>query len=255
MGSQLRRLRHARDLTAKQVGGDYLDCSESLLYSVENGTRVLGRLALLGLVRDVYGREDLAEPMARLLPNRSDRSEQSPSTCLAHDLATMATDIRGFVVDQIPELLQAPGYALAQYRAAGYSERDAGILTESRLDRQARILELDEPPMSRVIVTQGAIDRARTIRGQLGLIQARSRHPSIQLVMVPHTAGPHFSFASYAVITIDPLDPVLHLSTAIGDGPLVDDPDDVRLAISRWESTARLAMSESDTADYIANVM
>lgn len=240
-GMNMRSLRDAAGLGAKEVAARFLNKSASFLYAVEHGERRLSWSEMQGLVCYAYQRPDALPQMEDLhskigqpddMPIR-DHTTMSPHMTYAHTLELMSTAAFGLILEQIPKLFQTREYMLAQHDLCGYDTDVAEGYAQAGIDRQQRFLAMNEPPMTRIITTESAMDRAVHVPGQLEMIHERSTFPQLELRVIPNNIGPHFSFSSFTVMHLGDFPPVLYQDVVCG-GSLTNDSGDIAEASRRW---------------------
>lgn len=259
LGSQLRRLREAKGLKAKEVAERWLDCSTSRVYSIEGGYRTLNVLELRGLVNDAYERTDLLPQMEELL-STIERGSKSPikdaltahpNRMLVHQLEPYATAAYGVALDQVPKLAQTREYMAAQCSNAGYSNDESKGLIRAGMERQEVFFNLVKPPLTRIIITEGALARASLIDYQMDRLVERALHPAIEISMIPSDVGPHSAFSSFTLMEFGTLPTLLYLDLVTG-GSLVDDDEDIKTARKCWDQLSSLALTPVETLDFMA---
>jgi hypothetical protein len=258
LGMELKKLRDNAGLSAKTVGAEWLRCSTSRIYAIEGGYRGISRVELDGLVKDAYGQPNLL-PKMQELHRRIERGEDKPvpdppakypDSMLVHDLEPWSTGAFGAILDQIPKLVQTPSYMQAQHRMAGYNTAEIESLVQASITRQERFFSLETPPLTRIIITEGAIDRARYVPGQVDLLAERMEHPALEIRVIPNSAGPHFSFASFTLMEFGQLPSILYTDVVNG-GSLSHDDGDVAIAWNRWYALSRVASTVGETLEII----
>lgn len=258
LGMQLRKLRRAACLTAENVSAKWLNCSVSRIYSIEGGYRTLNVLELRGLVGDAYGRPDLLPRMEGLLLQVESGSRQPikdtirmhPSAMLIHELEPESTAAYGVILDQVPKLAQTHSYMVTQHLMAGYEPDEAEAFAQAGLERQRKFLALDRPPMTRIIITESALERAAFVDGQISLLTERAHHPALELMVISASLGPHFAFSSFTIVEFGEFPAILYLDLITG-GSLVDDDEEIKIARNRWERLAAVAKTPEESISII----
>jgi hypothetical protein len=252
LGAQLRRLREQAGLTAKYVAETWLQRSTSFVYSVEGGYRTLNKLELEGLVSTAYGRPDAIKRLEDLRSlvsegkSTRDKSTKYPDSMMFHELQTNATQVFDLSIELVPSLCQNEEYSMAMMRMAGRDNEESQQYTKSRLDNQVRLLSMDSPPDIHLTVTQGALDRAFRVDGQIAKLVERAEHPAITLRMIPTSAGVHMFNSSFTVLRFLDLPSILFHDLVTG-GELIDDNNDVEHAMTRLAQTEPILMSAEET--------
>lgn len=256
-GLRLRGMRNAKDLKAKDVTG-YLKCSESLVYSIEGGYRTISPASLNGLLKGPYQRPDLIPYMSKLLNQIIDGDDQPirdapmvhPNVMLVHELEQESTAAFGMIIDQVPKLAQTADYMRAQHRMAGHDAVTVEGLTQAGLERQDRFFNLDDPPHTHILITEGAIERARKINGQIDLLVGRAEHRALTIQVIPNRHGPHPVFCSFTVMDFDEFPGILWSDSVVG-GTLSDKAGDIATARSLWDALLHAAISPTATWEMI----
>lgn len=258
LGMRLRQLRKNAGLTAKEIAENWLSCSPSLVYAIEGGYRKLSMLELKGLLTDAYERPDLLPVLEKIRKDVEDGTGapirdamcKHPDAQMVHDLEPEMTASYGAIFDQVPKLTQNKAYMMAQHRMAGYSEEDAEGFTAAGLARQEQFLGLARPPHNKIILTEGALDRAMQVPGQLELFEERAEHPQLEFMVIPNKRGPHFAFASFTVIEFGEFPPLLYSDSAAGS-LLIDNEVDIENARKSWKQLHNVAEDRQETLNMI----
>lgn len=251
------------DEAAERVG-----CHRTKINRIENA-----RLGIsLGELRDLltfYGVEDPGqiEEMLSLArrgrePNwvrRASIARPSYSDYIGYEKT--AEYIRTFQNSLITGLLQTPDYARAIMRAAP-STLDAeavDALVTARMERQ-EMLKTEQPPRLCVIQGEAAL-RLRiggpgTMRTQLDHLADMAEHPSVELQVIPDSAGAHaglfgafvlFSFPNPAysdVVCVEHRTGTLYMET----------PEETTEYTLIFDSLRSIALSPRGTLDMIAEI-
>lgn len=256
LGAQLRVLREAKELTALEVAERYLQCSQSRVYMVEGGTRVLNSLELKGLVEDAYGRPDLLPKLEELRKTIAENIRRPikdhitghPDAMMFHQLQLRAQRVLEVGVELVPGLCQSEEYSKEMQRRAGRNEEEIEKYTQSRMENQERVLSLDHPPRIDFIITESTIQRAAYTPGQVEKLIDRASHPSITVRVIPNSVGVHLFNTSFTVLQFDELPSVLFHDLVTG-GSLVTDIGDVKHALDQLEMAERITLSAEGSLD------
>lgn len=239
LGMTLRWLRESAGLTAEIVAKKYMQCSTSRIFAIEGGYRQINALELDGLVK-VYGRGDLLprlENLRALIASGSDSPiadpiAKHPETSLYEELERMSVSILNTTIDTVPGLCQTHDYTRLQYIMEGNDPETADRYATARVERQERLLALDQPPMIDLLITESAIHRAAYVPGQLVKLAERARHPSIAIRSIPTSIGPHLTACNFTILEFAGFPSVLSTHVVAGGG-LMTDQSDVELAMTR----------------------
>jgi transcriptional regulator with XRE-family HTH domain len=202
LGSQLRRLRESRGITAEQAA-EAIRGSYSKISRMEHG-RVSFKERDVGDLLTLYGVTDSEERAALL---NLAREANTPGWWHAYSdilptwlepyvgLEAAASIIRTYQIQHVPGLLQTEGYARALIgQDSAATEEEIARRGELRVSRQ-EILRRPDPPQWWVIVDEGALRRhvgtREVVREQLRFLIEMADHPTVTLQIMPFTAGTH----------------------------------------------------------------
>jgi hypothetical protein len=203
LGSQLRRLREAREITRDQAGYS-IRASESKISRME-----LGRVP--------FKERDVADLLT--LYGLTDEAERAPLLALANaasvpgwwhrygdvladwfqpylGLEEAASIIRTYQVQFVPGLLQAPGYAQAVI-TAGHPDAPADEVDRRVAMRMARqkVLTRPDPPRLWAVIDEAALRRpiggTGVMRAQLQALIEKIRLDNIIVQVMPFRFGAH----------------------------------------------------------------
>ncbi len=203
LGTQLRRLREARGITA-QAAAQAIRGSESKISRIELGRNAVREVDIADLL-NLYGISDPAE-REQLLTLASQANQQGwwhryqdvlPSWFQSYiGLEESAESIRSFDTQFVPGLLQTEDYAVGVIQLGAYTAEDTDRLVYLRKERQRRFASgglrlwaiIDEVALRRPV---GSV---AMMRGQLEHLLDVSVRPGLTLQVTPFLTG-----ASYAV--------------------------------------------------------
>lgn len=206
LGSRLRTLRRAMDLTVEDVGAR-LECSATKISRIETGAR----RASIRDVRDLcelYGVSDQAQAEELISLARQARElgwwSRYDDPWL-HDayigLEQGATAITAYSMYGVPGLLQTPDYARSIMRAWRRRIEPSGL--EERVDarmRRQRILQQPNPPRYRALLDEAVLHRqvggASVMSAQLGKILDWAADGRGSVQVIPFSVGGHASVDS-----------------------------------------------------------
>jgi transcriptional regulator with XRE-family HTH domain len=202
LGTQLRRLREARGISAQEAA-KAIRGSESKISRIELGRNAVREIDIADLL-NLYGITDLAE-REQLLTLASQANQQGwwhryqdvlPPWFQSYlGLEESAESIRSFDAQFVPGLLQTEDYAAAVIQLGAYSRAESHRLVYLRKERQRRFAAgglrlwavIDEVALRRPVGTP-ALRRA-----QLGHLLDVSGRPGLTIQICPFLTG-----ASYA---------------------------------------------------------
>ena len=214
LGTQLRRLREARGITAQQAA-QAIRASESKISRIElgrNAVREVDVADLLGL----YGVSDPAE-REQLLSVASQANQPGwwhrytdvlPGWFHAYvGLEESAESIRSYDSQFVPGLLQTADYAAAVIALGEFSADETERLVLLRKERQRRFLSagqrleaiVDETALRRPVGTAGQM------RAQLEYLDSLSAHSSVSLRVLPFP-GAYTAPGSFSILRFGPAD-------------------------------------------------
>lgn len=258
-GIRMRGMRNAVGLTAKDVA-ELLNCSESLIYSIEGGYRTISPMSLSGLLSGPYQQASLIPEMTKLLNEAisgvdrpiKDSPAVHPNMMFVHELEPRASAAYGMIIDQIPKLCQLPECMRAQHRMAGLDADKVEGLTLAGMQRQERFFSLDNPPHTSIIITEGALDRGQQIDGQMAFLLDRAQHDSLSIYLIPHALGPQPVFCSFTVMAFGEFPGVLWMDSPTG-GMLSTKAEEITEAKQLWDrlSLSQIAKSPDETLSII----
>ncbi|HEY2579261.1 MAG TPA: helix-turn-helix transcriptional regulator [Streptosporangiaceae bacterium] len=212
VGSELRRLREAVDMTTAQ-GAEALACSVAKISRIENGI-VSVRLAELRALLDLYGDNDqehreYLERVARQSNKRGwwqDYSDTIPPFYADFiGLETDATHIKTWQPTNIPGLLQTPDYARAIMLAnpAMVSPGDLDNFIGLRQERQARLEQGTDTRLDAVIWEAALVTTVGSSEiqyGQLTRLLELMKRPNVSVQVLPLEAGDQVSLSESFVM-------------------------------------------------------
>jgi transcriptional regulator with XRE-family HTH domain len=202
LGTQLRRLREARGITA-QAAAQAIRGSESKISRIELGRNAVREVDIADLL-NLYG---IGDPVEReqLLTLASQANQQGwwhryqdvlPSWFQSYiGLEESAESIRSFDTQFVPGLLQTEDYAVAVIQLGAYTTEETDRLVYLRKERQRRFASgglrlwaiIDEVALRR------PVGSAAMLRAQLEHLLDVSVRPGLTLQVTPFLTG-----ASYA---------------------------------------------------------
>lgn len=202
LGSRLRRLRRDCGIQLQEAARE-IGASVAKLCRLELGQGGCKDRDVAALL-DLYGVVDEAEldEFAALTRGANapswwrEYSDLIPSQAETHlGLEEVATGIRSYQSQRVPDLLQTPAYARAVTQL-GFP-RDPVQTVERRLhllERRQRTLTRADPPRYWVLLDEAALRRSvggpGVMDGQLRhLLRLHSEHPAVTLDIVPLAAG------------------------------------------------------------------
>lgn len=137
----------------------------------------------------------------------SDFGPRSAATAGLLSMEDLAFRLREFDHCAIPGLLQTPSYARANIEAVEptISRPEVEAAVALRMERQAKVWDRKDPPEVLFLIDEAALWRlpgsSDARRAQLGRL--RTVPSSVQVQIVPFSAGPHPSLGTYVLFDLD----------------------------------------------------
>ncbi|NJP31572.1 DUF5753 domain-containing protein [Micromonospora thermarum] len=165
------------------------------------------------------------------------------------DIEREATGLRWYEHAVLPGLLQTETYARAVL-ASGPLNADAEVYVESRLRRQAAVLDRPRPPLTVFVIDEAALRRGRAeiMHPQLDHLVAMAERPNVMVHVVPFTAGLHPGQAG----------PFIIATTTDGEevGYLDDQAagritNDVAALWAVWDTVRSVALPRDQSIDFL----
>jgi len=209
LGTQLRRLREARGITAQDAARE-IRASESKISRMELGRNAVREVDIADLLT-LYGITDPAE-REQLLSLASQANQPGwwhryqdvlPSWFQAYiGLEESAESIRSYDMQFVPGLLQTEEYAAAVIALGEFSLEETERLVFLRKERQRRFSSgclrltavIDEVALRRPFAEPALM------RAQLEYLLDISDRPAFTLQVTPLAAGPHAAPASFSIL-------------------------------------------------------
>src|ERR1017187_5580393 len=209
LGTQLRRLREARGITAQQAARA-IRGSESKISRMELGRNAVREVDIADLLT-LYGISDSAE-REQLLSLASQANQPGwwhryqdvlPSWFQAYiGLEESAESIRSYDMQFIPGLLQTEDYAAAVIALGEFSIEETERHVYLRKERQRRFSSGGPPPSP--LPSEGALRRpigdAALMRAQLEYLRDICDRPAFTLQVMPYPSGAHAAPASFSIL-------------------------------------------------------
>jgi transcriptional regulator with XRE-family HTH domain len=208
LGSQLRRLREARGISARQAAAK-IRASESKISRIELGRNAIREIDVLDLLT-LYGVEAQDREQLLTLAEQSNKpgwwhryNDILPDWFQAYvGMEEAARSIRVYESQFIPGLLQTEEYATAVISLGDHPLEHAEKLVRLRKDRQRRFREgrlklwivLDEAVLRRPVAG------IRVQIEQLRYLRECSANPTLTLQIIPFGAGGHAAPTGFAIL-------------------------------------------------------
>jgi transcriptional regulator with XRE-family HTH domain len=208
LGSQLRRLREARGITARQAAAK-IRASESKISRIELGRNAIREIDVLDLLT-LYGVEEHEREQLLALAAQSNKpgwwhryNDILPDWFQAYvGMEEAARSIRVYEAQFIPGLLQTEDYATAVISLGDHPIEHAERLVVLRKERQRRFRE---GRLKLWVVLDEAVLR-RPVAGvsvqleQLRYLRECCAHPTLTLQVIPYGAGGHAAPTGFSIL-------------------------------------------------------
>jgi len=266
LGTQLRRLREARGITAQQAARA-IRASESKISRIELGRNAFREVDIADLLT-LYGVKDVAEREQMLaLASQANQpgwwhsyQDVLPTWFQAYiGLEESAESIRSYDSQFVPGLLQTEGYASAVIELGEFSLEETERLVVLRKERQKRFTSgglrlwalIDEMALRRPV---GGPD---LIRGQLEYLLEVSDRPGLTLQYTPYPAGGSylvpgsFSIMRFATTDLPDVVYVEQLTSAM----YLDKPADVDRYTAAMDKVSATSATPERTRQFIRELL
>jgi transcriptional regulator with XRE-family HTH domain len=268
LGSQLRRLRESRGISAEQAA-ESIRGSHSKISRMEHG-RVGFKERDVGDLLTLYGVTDTEERAALL---NLAREANTPGWWHAYSdilpswfepyvgLEAAASVIRNYEIQFVPGLLQTEGYARALIEhGSAASEEEIARRGELRASRQ-EILRRPDAPQLWAVVDEGALRRpvgsAEVVREQLRYLIEVADHPAVTLQILPFRVGAHsamggpFTILRFAEPDLQDVVYIEQLTSAL----YLDKPAEVDSYLEVMEQLCLQAEPAANTAKVLEQIL
>ncbi|GGS46538.1 helix-turn-helix domain-containing protein [Streptomyces violaceus] len=249
-GYELRRYREAAGLTQKQLG-EILNYTGSLVGQIETARKLP--------TPEFSQRADAALETGGQLYRLVDlvlRSQLPAWFQQVAELEARATEIGTFQTHAIHGLLQTREYTRAVLGVL--DDTDLEDRTAVRLARQ-RILEKEQPPVLWMVVSESVLYQEvggrETMRGQLAHLLSFERTPSVNIQVLPFSAGAHAGMQGSFTLFRFERDPSIVYTEGYGSGHPSANPDTVKDCSLRYDHLQAAALSLRDSAELMRRVM
>lgn len=266
LGTQLRRLRESRGITAQQAARA-IRASESKISRIELGRNAFREVDIADLL-SLYGVTDVAE-REQLLSLASQANQPGwwhsyqdvlPTWFQAYiGLEESAESIRSFDSQFVPGLLQTEEYAAAVIELGEFSLDETDRLVVLRKERQRRFTSgglrlwaiIDEMALRRPV---GA---PALMRGQLEYLLEVSDRPGLTLQVTPYPAGGSylvpgsFSILKFATSDLPDVVYVEQLTSAM----YLDKPSDVARYTSAMDKVSATSATPEQSRELICQLL
>jgi transcriptional regulator with XRE-family HTH domain len=263
LGRALKRLREQARLTQEEAGAP-LRYSDSKISRIESGQLpdyavLITLLDFYGLISDQHGPYvELWELACQPGWWNAYKLDDQGYVSMEHE----ATTVREFQPSFVPGLLQTEAYARELFAISLMPRSRTTIENQIavRMRRQER-LTVDDPLRYEAIIQEGVLRRpdadSAVQRGQLRRIIERAELPNVTVRVLPESAGKHDGLTGPVTLLRFPdtedID-VAYVEHALGSVH-IEDPEQVRAATLRLDHVARLALSPTESIEFIEQVV
>ncbi|WP_431947619.1 helix-turn-helix domain-containing protein [Actinacidiphila sp. bgisy167] len=266
LGSELRKLREQKGMTAEEVAARLL-VSQSKISRLENGRRSISQRDVRDLC-GVYGVED-----SRLVDSLMNMARESRQQGWWHafgdvpysvyiGLETEAESLRVYESLIVPGLLQTRAYAEAviegMWPEATPADLDKRI--QVRLKRQERILDPVKPLRYWAVVDEALLRRvvgSRVVmREQLEHLAHVSSMPHVTLQVLPYTVGAHPGmYGKFAILEFeDESDASVVYLEGVTSDLYLEKPSDVQSYSVMYEHLRAQALNAEQSRQFVIDI-
>ncbi|MEU1617575.1 helix-turn-helix transcriptional regulator [Streptomyces sp. NPDC005722] len=265
LGSELRKLREQKGMTAEEVAARLL-VSQSKISRLENGRRSISQRDVRDLC-SVYGVDD-----SRLVDSLMNMARESRQQGWWHafgdvpysvyiGLETEAESLRVYDSLVVPGLLQTRNYASAVIEGTLPEATPEQIekRIEIRLRRQERVTDPDAPLRFWVVMDESALRRIvgskDVMREQLEYLTQMSTQAHVTVQVLPYDAGAHPGMSgNFAILEFaDATDSSVVYIEGVTSDLYLEKPTDVHGYSVMYEHLRAQALSAEQSRQFIAD--
>ncbi|GLZ12587.1 transcriptional regulator [Actinomadura sp. NBRC 104425] len=266
LAAELHRLRGASGKTLEDVAA-HLECSPAKISRIENN-QVAVRIQDARELLDLYGvtgdrREELLQMVrqARVKgwwAGYADLLDEATETLLS--LEEEAVAIRLYENGVVPPLLQTADYARCCLQS--WTDLPLDVVrrrVELCMDRQ-RILDRADPPELTVVLDEAAlrrrVDSGEVMRAQLERLIDDSARPSVTLLVLPFTAGPHQAMGfPFRVFEFNGEDPKVAYAEVLDRGHPIESAEEVGRYSAAFQQVQALALPPKESRRFLHELL
>lgn len=264
LGSQLRRLRESRGVTAQQAAGA-IRGSESKISRIELGRNAIREIDILDLLTYYDVGPEEREQLLALAEQANRPGWWNRYNDIVPDwfgtyigLEDAATSIRVYETQFVPGLLQTRDYAAAVIGLGHYPPDEAERHVMLRKERQRRFADGDLKLW--VIIEEPALRRPvgspRVQREQLSYLLEASKRPNLTLQVMPYGAGGHAAPSGFSVLrfsddSLADMVYVEHLTSAL----YVEKQSEVERYLLAMERLSLVSANPASTPEILTSVI
>ncbi|WP_431959565.1 helix-turn-helix domain-containing protein [Actinacidiphila sp. bgisy160] len=266
LGSELRKLREQKGMTAEEVAARLL-VSQSKISRLENGRRSISQRDVRDLC-SVYGVED-----SRLVDSLMNMARESRQQGWWHafgdvpysvyiGLETEAESLRVYESLIMPGLLQTRGYAEAVIEGMWPEATPADLekRIQVRLKRQERILDPVKPLRYWAVVDEALLRRVVgskvVMREQLEHLANVSSMPHVTLQVLPYAVGAHPGmYGKFAILEFeDESDASVVYLEGVTSDLYLEKPSDVQSYSVMYEHLRAQALNAEQSRQFVIDI-
>jgi transcriptional regulator with XRE-family HTH domain len=266
LGSELRKLREQKGMTAEEVAARLL-VSQSKISRLENGRRSISQRD----VRDLCGVYEVAD--TRLVESLMNMAKESRQQGWWHafgdvpysvyiGLETDADSLRVYEPQVVPGLLQTPAYATAVNHGTlpEATPEEVEKRVQVRMKRQDRITDPENPLRLWAVVDEGALRRVvgdrQIMSEQLEQVAKLSLLPHVTVQVLPYSVGAHPGmFGKFAILEfLDTSDASVVYLEGVTSDLYLEKPNDVQSYGVMYEHLRATALNAEQSRQFIIDL-
>lgn len=260
LGRELRRYRELAQVS-REDAAEELECNLSKISKIETGRMTLAPAEVKALVRLYRVPEDEAGQIYVIAREARKRAAYRVPAWMREfvGLEAEAVEIKAFLIDLMPGLLQTEAYTRAISRAADPTRNPDEVerLVAIRRERQARLTS-DDPPQLWVVIDEAALRRTvggpDVMREQLTHLLDVMTLARVSIQAIPFDAGAHAGMGTQFTIFRLPEPPGGQVTVLNGlwSADYIDRDQQVADYTDVFDGLARIALDERGTARLIS---
>jgi transcriptional regulator with XRE-family HTH domain len=268
LASELTMLRQKARLTREDIA-ERTGINQATLYRIETA-KARPQSRTLTTLLDLYGVDpDKREALIALFRSAKQQNWLQPyqeglpaeyNTFISFESEAKA--LWTYEMSLVPGLLQTENYARAVIRGMlpSASAEEVEHRVETRMRRQASVLDKENPPRLWAIVDEAALHRevgsADIMREQITHLQNAMERPEVNLQLLPFDAGAHPAMLGAFVILKfnEPVAPdIVYIEGILGD-IFLDDATSIERYTDAFEHLRAIALRPTRTAEILASL-
>ena len=263
LGFEMRELRENSSVS-REAMAEVLDCDLSKISRIENGKASLTSLEVKALA-ELFGLKPAKTEKLKALAKDSRRRASYRVADWAQKYAGLeqaSSEIRTFENELVPGLFQTEDYTRAVTRAADPTRPPSEVdrLVAGRAERQAILHEEASPRIVAVLnepVIRRTIEGTINTRAQLARLLEVAELPTVELHVLPFSAGAHASMgSSFTLLRLpEPYNVQVAYVEYLFGSDYFDQEAQVAACSLTFERLLGAALSTAQTVDLIEQVM